>query len=243
MGKKSGTPKKPRTASPPDFREYWHLRMSGATARLRAAQAIVSHTGTRGALAENLLRELIREFLPQRWAVGTGFIMAADGGRTNQVDVLVYDQLANSPVYRDGDLVILSPNTVAVAIEVKSNLDAEQVPLAYSNLASVKRVDPAVLGLVFGYDGVSAATFCKHVKTWAKANPDRSAWPDNAYNLGQNFVVLPDPDAAATRGFSVQAGDDPIVRLFLTQTLTRLGLENLRPFMGADKTGDEIATF
>src|SRR3954453_10603306 len=93
----------------PQFDDYWQFRMEGVTSRLRAAQQIVSHPGTRGALAENLLRELVRDFLPQRWAVGTGFVMDVERGRSNQVDVLVYDQLTTSPVYRDGELVILSP--------------------------------------------------------------------------------------------------------------------------------------
>src|SRR4051812_46839143 len=98
------------------FDEYWQFRMEGASARLRAAQQIVSHPGTRGSLAENLLRELIREFLPQRWGAGTGFIMDPELGRSNQVDLLIYDLMTTSPVYRDGDLVILSPGAAAVAV-------------------------------------------------------------------------------------------------------------------------------
>ena len=186
---KKGTPTpaaKTRSVSPPDFKQYWQLRMAGATARLQAIRAISSHTGTRGSLAEALLREVIREFLPQRWAVGTGFVMAADGRRSSQVDILVFDQLHNSPVYRDGELVVLSPGSAGVAVEVKSDLDGKQIPLAYANLASVKRVDSAVLGLVFGYDGVQGDTFATHVTTWAKVNADRTLWPDRVYNLGQN---------------------------------------------------------
>src|SRR5580698_1532423 len=122
-GKKNKARKLRASNTPPSFDDYWQLRMQGATARLSAAQRIVSHPGTRGGLAENLLRELVREFLPQRWAVGTGFIMDVQRGRSNQVDLLIYDQLAASPVYRDGELVILSPGTARVAVEVKSSLD------------------------------------------------------------------------------------------------------------------------
>src|SRR5437868_6516479 len=115
------------------FENYWQFRMEGVTARLRAAQQIVSHPGTRGTLAENLLREAIREFLPQRWAVGTGFVMDEDGSRSNQVDLLIYDQLTMSPIYRDGDLVILSSGTAHVAVEVKSSLDKKEIPVAFNN--------------------------------------------------------------------------------------------------------------
>lgn len=228
-----------------EFDEYWQLRMGGATSRLRAAQRIVSHPGARGSLAENLLRELIREFLPQRWAVGTGFIMDAERGRSNQVDLIIYDQLTASPVYRDGELVILPPNTARVAVEVKSKLDAERIPQSFGNICSVKHVDPAVTGLVFGYDGVQAGTFRDHVLAWEKGRgkQDRDDWPDRVFNMAQNFLMVPrlaphpgGPESG--RRFEVASAVDPIVRFFLTATLQELGLSNLRPFMRPDRTGD-----
>jgi len=243
--------KKPKGIPPPKFDDYWQLRMEGATSRLKAAQQIVSHPGTRGSLAENLLRELIREFLPQRWAVGTGFIMSADRKRSNQVDVLIYDQLTTSPIYRDGELVILSPGAAHVVVEVKSYLNKEEIGKAYNNIWSAKTVDPKVTGLVFAYDGVQANTFGKHVTAWnrkkvkehPKNSPGRLRWPDRVFNMAQNFLVLPDPTfvgAPVDQVFAVAPGDDPVVRFFLTATLTRLGLDNLRPFMRADKTKAEL---
>ena len=96
--------------------------------------------------------------------------------------------------------------------------------------------------LEVGYDGVADDTFVEHVRAWSKpkAALDRGCWPDRVFNMGQNFLVSPDPDASASGGFVVARGDDPIVRFFLTATLTKLGLENLRPFMRADKIGNEL---
>ena len=71
--------------------------MDGATSRLKAVQEIVTHNPSRGTFAESLLREVIAEFLPQRYAAATGFIMDRPR-RSNQVDVIVYDQLTDSPV-------------------------------------------------------------------------------------------------------------------------------------------------
>lgn len=230
-----------------DFEKYWQFRMDGVTSRLRAAQQIVAHPGTRGTLAENLLRESIREFLPQRWAVGTGFVMNEDGIRSNQVDLLIYDQLTMSPIYRDGDFVILSPGTARVAIEVKSSLDKREIPIAYNNICSIKRVDPSVMGLIFGYDGVQANSFGGHVTKWSGGEnvPDRSRWPDRVYNMGQEFVVFPDHllddgTPADNTKFVVHKSIDPIVRFFLTVSLTRLRLTNLRPFMRAERY-DQVA--
>lgn len=194
------------------------------------------------------MRELIREFLPQRWGVGTGFIMSADRKRSNQVDILIYDQFTTSPIYRDGDLVILSPDSAKVAVEVKSYLNKDEIAKAMNNIWSVKTLDSSVTGLIFGYDGVKANTFVTHAKAWdrkkqaeLKANPPgRTRWPDRVFNMEQNFLMFPNPDfvgAAEKQQYQVAPGDDPIVRFFLTETLTTVGLDSLRPFMSADKTG------
>lgn len=224
------------------FESYWQFRMEGVTSRLRAAQQFVSHPGTRGTLAENLLRESIREFLPQRWAVGTGFIMNEDGDRSNQVDLLIYDQLTTSPIYRDGELAILSPGTAHLAVEVKSSLDSKEIPTAFNNICSVKRIDPSVMGLIFGYDGVQASKFGEHVASWSQGEgvPSRTGWPDRVYNMAQAFVVFPktlmdDGGPAEDTVFAVHKAIDPIVRFFLTASLTRLRMTNLRPFMRAER--------
>src|SRR4029077_4870996 len=83
------------------FDAYWRLRMDGASSRLKAVQEIVTHKPTRGTFAESLLRDVIAEFLPQRYAAATGFIMDRSK-RSNQVDIIIYDQLTDSPVFRDG---------------------------------------------------------------------------------------------------------------------------------------------
>jgi len=230
-----------------NFDEYWQLRMEGVTARLQAAQQIVSHPGTRGTLAENLLRELIREFLPQRWGTGTGFIMDVERGRSKQIDVLIFDQFTASPVYRDGELFILSPGTAHVAVEVKSHLDIDEIPRAYNNICSAKQVDPDLMGLIFAYDGVQPNTFREHVTTWmSRAGiPPRGTWPDQVYNMRQEYVAFPKETTENDRvrddtRFSVAKSIDPVVRFFLTAVLSRLGLTNLRPFMRAERLEPDL---
>jgi hypothetical protein len=247
--------RKPKAVAPPKFEDYWKLRMDGATLRLKAAQQIVSHTGTRGSLAENLLRELIREFLPQRWAVGTGFIMDSTTDtagkitrrRSNQVDILIYDQHEHSPVFKDGDLVVLSPGTAKVAIEVKSSLETNDTPDAYDNICSIKAVDAGLQGFIFGYDGAQYKTFAEHVKQWSNVTVSgRELWPERVFNMGQKFLVMPDPSynvGVAERRFVVAAEKDPIVQLFLTAVLAQAGVDSLRAFFLTQDTGDELMIF
>jgi hypothetical protein len=82
------TVSEPSKAGEVPFDAYWRLRMDGASSRLRAVQEIVTHKPTRGTFAESLLRDVIAEFLPQRYAAATGFIMDRPN-RSNQV-ILLY---------------------------------------------------------------------------------------------------------------------------------------------------------
>ncbi len=138
------------------FDAYWRLRMDGATSRLNAVLEIVTHNPTRGTFAEALLREVISEFLPQRYAAATGFIMDRPN-RSNQLDIIIYDQLTDSPVFRDGGFVVLTPGTAKLVIEVKSALTGAasdgEIKTAFDNIRSAKRVDRKVRGFVFGYGG------------------------------------------------------------------------------------------
>jgi hypothetical protein len=238
------------------FDAYWRLRMDGATSRLNAVREIVTHKPSRGTFAESLLREVIAEFLPQRYAAATGFIMDRPA-RSNQVDIIVYDQLTDSPVYRDGGFVILTPGAAKLVIEVKSELIGATKPSdneiagAFNNIRSVKRVDPNVRGFIFGYDGNQLGAFVKRVKSWA-SGPEavpRTEWPDQVFNLNQAFAMVPTPGTAEGDGrlrdastHSVYA-DPAVVRSFLTAALLAINLANVRGFLAADVVGEPIATF
>lgn len=79
-----------------------------------------AHWPTHGDWRESILRSVLRRHLPENVKVARGFIV--DGTETStQIDVLLYD--AAAPVlYRELDLVIVTPNAVRGIIEVKSRI-------------------------------------------------------------------------------------------------------------------------
>lgn len=233
--------------------------MQGATARLEAVKQIVSHNPTRGTFAEALLRELVAEFLPQRYAAATGFVMHTQG-RSSQVDVLIYDQLTDAPVFRDGGFVVLTPGTAKVAIEVKSDLKGateksnNDIYKSLQNIRSIKSVDPDVKGFIFGFAGNEAEVFARHFDAWRAAAaaadnaPPREQWPDGAYNLGRKFTLAREPTfdekgRLLPEGALVLQRDDDVIRSFLTATLQALALSDLRIFFKQHTLGAEVARF
>lgn len=224
--------------------------------RLNAIREIITtHNPTRGAFAESLLREVIAEFLPQRYAAATGFIMNRPQ-RSNQLDIIVYDQLTDSPVLRDGGFVVLTPGTARLIVEVKSELTGKakdgDIEGALENIRSAKEVGPDVRGIIFGFDGNAIDKFTEWVKKWGAGDPPvpRNRWPDRVFNMKKRFTMTPTPGTTAGDGSLLPASthdvypDGTVARTFLTAALQAInGLANLRAFFPADPLGEAADTF
>jgi len=92
------------------------------------------HWPTDGEWKETVLRSFLRKNLPQPLEVGRGFIIGKERAST-QIDVLIYD--SSKPVlFRDGDLVFITPDAARGIIEVKSSLNNSTYRECVSKLTS-----------------------------------------------------------------------------------------------------------
>jgi hypothetical protein len=100
---------------------------------------LVSHWPTDGEWKEVALRSVLRRHLPQSMIVGRGFVVTPEKSST-QVDVLVVN--AGKPtLFRDGDLLIVTPDAVHAVIEVKTTLNARSsIAEAIIKLMQVKEI-------------------------------------------------------------------------------------------------------
>jgi hypothetical protein len=77
-----------------------------------------AHWLTDGEWKESVLRSILSRKLPETVRVGRGFVLTREGP-SSQCDILLYK--ASSPIlFREGDLVFLTPDSVLGIIEVKS---------------------------------------------------------------------------------------------------------------------------
>lgn len=208
------------------FEKYWDLRMKSAAARLAAAQMVIKHNPTRGSTAENVLRALLGEFLPQRCGIGGGFMLAPNGAVSRQLDIIIFDQLEAAPLYRDGDVVIVSPDSAYLVIEVKSDLDSASLADAFDNIQSVKSLNPNVRALVFGYESATAETLAAHIP---EANARCGGLvPDQILCLERRLVIARD---AARDGFDGYELDVGPTQQLINEVLSAGKVTNLRPYL------------
>ena len=96
-----------------------------------------------GNYKENLLKELLINVLPKNLEIGTGFLIFNLNDellRSKQIDLLIWDPEKGSPLFRDGDFVIIPSESCVAAIEVKTNLTAGKLKSGLKNLESVTRM-------------------------------------------------------------------------------------------------------
>jgi hypothetical protein len=80
-----------------------------------------AHWQTDGEWKESVLRHVLRRHLPDDAVVGRGFVISGDNA-THRLDILVHD--GSKPLlFRDGDLVFVTPDAVLGIVEVKSRVN------------------------------------------------------------------------------------------------------------------------
>ncbi|XGV97796.1 MAG: DUF6602 domain-containing protein [Leptolyngbya sp. BL-A-14] len=82
-----------------------------------------NHWLTDGEHKEAVVRKFLRTYLPETFHIGRGFICYSDGTVSTQIDILVTDK--NKPtLFKDGELVIVTPDSVEAILEVKTRQDS-----------------------------------------------------------------------------------------------------------------------
>ena len=107
----------------PDYEKY-HLSVTEELYSLKdRIRNLVTHWATDGESKEVALRSVLRRHLPESVIVGRGFVVGPDSSST-QIDILIVD--ASKPtLFKDGDLLIVTPDAVVGVIEVKTKLRSE----------------------------------------------------------------------------------------------------------------------
>lgn len=142
--------------------EYFESFANEITSKFRRLQNIVKHPTSDGDYHEEILRNVLRNFLSKRFSVKKGFIYA--GSESNQVskqiDVMIIDE--NSPaayIFQEGDFAIVIPHAVVAVMEIKTTLNSDGFEAALENIRLAKSLmefPTNITGIVFGFDGKPA---------------------------------------------------------------------------------------
>jgi hypothetical protein len=97
--------------------------------------------GDRGTFREGIIRQFLRPFLPDCYGISAGEVFDSDGGQSAQVDIVIYDALFSTVLFRDRDVQLFPAESVFGSIEIKSRLDSHELQSACDNIASLKQLN------------------------------------------------------------------------------------------------------
>lgn len=164
------------------------------------------HAAEGGAETEIILKTFLKERLPRRFDVETGFIVGSDGSVSKQCDLIIYDAV-NCPIYRKGPKTYIFPkDNVAAVIEVKSKINKDELNDAARKIESVKKIKPTpitnidqpvtfsdmimtnTLGCVFAFDSYTTLKTLAENLTEINSKCESQYWIDLVAILDKGVI-------------------------------------------------------
>lgn len=130
------------------------------SAQLESAAAsarMIGHSGRMGAERELLLKEHLERFIPERYSIGRGEILAANGAWSRDEDLLIYDRISSPKLFSAKESLVLPVEGVAAVVEVKSSFGTRELKEASRSIASAKSLQKSGQRLAITQFGMTAS--------------------------------------------------------------------------------------
>ncbi len=195
----------------------------GMDAQLNAdfdSSAQIKHNPSKGSDRESKLRDMLGDYLPKKFAIGSGAVVDINGNQSRQIDIIIYDASEGFPLYGSTGNQLFPVECVYAVIEVKSTLTASELKKSYKNILSVKNMQKSayetrwktpqvtflygelydtfpVLGFVFAYNSSMKLSTVRDELTQIDDNDNISKNIDSLYILRKGVIynhVIPPID-------------------------------------------------
>ena len=179
---------------------------------------LFNQMGDRGSVRERIVANFLRPFLPLCYGLGTGEVFSADGTQSAQIDIVLYDAIFSTVLFRNEERSLFPAESVFGLIEVKSNLNTIELRKSVENVASLKRLRRAdsdaadlspvlrfnvgdgltytrgkmnpYLGCAFGYQGISPEIVATELNQAIAASPGtKQQLPDFIFVLHPGYMI------------------------------------------------------
>jgi hypothetical protein len=107
-----------------------------------AVGKLFEHSPTQGNATEQQWLELFDKYLPKAYRATPAFVLNAEGCRSEQIDIAIYDTLLSPPLFSHPAGVHIPVESVYAVFEVKAGLSATSLRDAGGKAASVRSLYP-----------------------------------------------------------------------------------------------------
>ncbi|EKO3865884.1 hypothetical protein JFR02_005074 [Vibrio harveyi] len=117
---------------------YYQAIAQSIEAEVSSINNLFHHQGVKGQGNENILENLLRKFLPKKYAVGTGVVIDQEGRQSKQCDIVIYDAFNYPEIFSQTEINFFPIDFVYAVIEIKTTLDQQKMNEAIENIRSVR---------------------------------------------------------------------------------------------------------
>lgn len=129
------------------LREAFVDMQSELEIRLRRASKSIAHPGTQGGVTEDHWIETLRSYLPGRYQVATGIVIDSLGARSEQIDVVVFDNHFTPTLLDQQKHRYIPAEAIYAVFESKPHIDKSYLDYASKKAASVRRMHRTSVGI------------------------------------------------------------------------------------------------
>lgn len=107
---------------------------------LEKGRDTADHPTVRGDSSELAWEEMLKQYLPKRYAVSSGFVVDAQGDKSEQIDLILYDRQYSPFIFQDRAKKYIPAESVYAVFEIKQTLNKTNVEYAQGKANSVRKL-------------------------------------------------------------------------------------------------------
>lgn len=123
-----------------DLAGLFRSRQKATEAAQQLNREYAVHQGTKGEATETSWIQLLREYLPNRYAIERAMVVDSNGETSQQIDIVIFDRQYTPFVINYEGLVYIPAESVYAVFEVKQDISKEHIKYASNKLQSVRRL-------------------------------------------------------------------------------------------------------
>ena len=129
------------TDGPKFLRKSFSIEQEILNCKLSLSSTSITHDGVMGEVNEAHFINILRKYLPQRYAIDTAIIIDSNGATSDQIDTVIYD-MQYTPTLLDQQKHRYVPAEAVYAVfEVKPTVNKEYLVYAGEKAESVRRLE------------------------------------------------------------------------------------------------------
>jgi hypothetical protein len=106
--------------------------------KLELSSKSITHAGTIGAVNEEHFLNVLRKYLPNRYAVDSGIIIDSTGSTSHQIDVVIYDKQYTPTLLDQKNHRYIPSEAIYAVFEVKPTINKQYLDYAGEKAESVR---------------------------------------------------------------------------------------------------------